>query len=135
MWCGIQDVQCGIQDTQGPDFLLPAQALGGRGGQGGGTYIQEILHGRVQHHQVREEGAKVGNGALHHTLWGQKGQVGSAELGPAWAVLGMTQGQPWQTHHLSLLLLPLLSPLWVDLQGGKFGCALLDDGEKSDQHR
>lgn len=83
MWCGTQDVQCGIQDVvwdtghrEGPAFLLSAQALGGRGGQGGGTNIQEILHGRVQHHQVREEGAKVGNSALHHALWGQKGQWG-----------------------------------------------------------
>lgn len=51
----------------------------------------------------------------------------SAELGPAQAAAGDgAQGQPCQTHHLSLLLLPLLSPLWVDLQGGKFGCALLD---------
>lgn len=35
-----------------------------------------------------------------------------------------------QTHHLSLLLLPLLSPLWVYLQGGKFGGALLDGEER-----
>lgn len=47
----------------------------------GGTYIQEILHGSVKHHQVREEGAKVGNGALHHTLWGQKGQQGQQRAG------------------------------------------------------
>lgn len=60
----------------------------------------------------------------------------SAELGPAQAAAGDgAQGQPCQTHHLSLLLLPLLSPLWVDLQGGKFGCALLDGGERWDQHR
>lgn len=38
------------------------------------------------------------------------------------------------THHLSLLLLPLLGPLWVDLQGGKFGRALLDGGERQHQH-
>lgn len=38
------------------------------------------------------------------------------------------RGWPCQTHHLSLLLLPLLSPLWVDLQGGEFGRALLDGG-------
>lgn len=43
---------------------------------------------------------------------------------------GGTWGWLCQTHHLSLLLLPLLSPLRVDLQGGKFGCALLDGGER-----
>lgn len=52
-----------------PSFYQP-RLWEEEGGQGGGTYIQEILHGCVQHHQVREEGAKVGNGALHHTLWG-----------------------------------------------------------------
>lgn len=47
----------------------------------GATYIQVILHGSVEHHQVGEEGAKVGNGALHHTLWGQEGQEGQQRAG------------------------------------------------------
>lgn len=33
------------------------------------THIQIVLHRRVQHHQVCEEGAQVGNGALDDTLW------------------------------------------------------------------
>lgn len=32
------------------------------------THIQVVLHGRVQHHQVREKGAQVGDGALDDTL-------------------------------------------------------------------
>lgn len=33
------------------------------------THIQIVLHGGVQHHQVGEERAQVGNGALDDALW------------------------------------------------------------------
>lgn len=43
----------------------------------GGTYVQEIFHGGVEHHQVCEEGAEIRNGALHHALGDSKGQLRS----------------------------------------------------------
>lgn len=67
----------------------------------GGTYIQEILHGGVEHHQVREEGAKVGDGALHHTLRGQQGTVGSAE---SWDQPGQALGRGHRDSHARLTI-------------------------------
>lgn len=43
------------------------------------THIQVVLHGRVQHHQVSEERAQIGDGALDDTLWHR---VGGHEQGP-----------------------------------------------------
>jgi len=128
-------VQCRAQDAWGtsPLFISPGCAEEGEEAEDrdGGTYVQEILHGGVKHHQVCEEGAKVGNGALHHALQGQKGQQGQERAGTSpGSRRGGGMGGPCQAHHLSLLLLPLLSPLRVDLQGGEFGRALLDGGER-----